>query len=70
MMTESFVIANGCRMAASLPCSIEEFLSAQNLPPRSVVVELNGEALPPSEFKARTLKAGDKLEVVKVVAGG
>ncbi len=69
-MTEGFVIANGRQMPAQLPCSIEEFLVRQNLPPRSVVVELNGEALPPSEFKSRTIHAGDKLEVVKVVAGG
>ncbi len=69
-MTEGFVIANGRQMPAQLPCSIEEFLVRQNLPPRSVVVELNGEALPPSEFKSRTIQAGDKLEVVKVVAGG
>ena len=35
-----------------------------------VVVELNGEALPPSEFKNRTIRVGDKLEIVKIVAGG
>ena len=38
--------------------------------PRSVVVELNGEAVPPSEFAERQLKAGDSMEIVKVVAGG
>jgi thiamine biosynthesis protein ThiS len=69
-MTESFVIANGRQMPAKLPCSIEAFLEEQNLPPRSVVVELNGEALPPSEFKNRTIRVGDKLEIVKIVAGG
>ena len=64
------VIANGQNIEAKLPCSIEEFLGAQKLPPRSVVVEHNGEAVAPSEFSGRALKAGDKLEIVKIVAGG
>jgi thiamine biosynthesis protein ThiS len=64
------VIANGKTIEAKLPCSIEEFLIAQKLLPRSVVVEHNGEAVAPSEFSGRTLKAGDKLEIVKIVAGG
>jgi len=64
------VIANGTSIEASLPCSIEQFLIAQNLLPRSVVVEHNGEAVAPSEFSGRELKAGDRLEIVKIVAGG
>jgi len=67
-MTE--VIANGNRVQAAVPCSIEEFLVAQNLLPRSVVVEHNGEAVAPSEFSQRQLRAGDRLEIVKIVAGG
>lgn len=64
------IIANGKPIAAKLPCSIEEFLVAQKLLPRSVVVEHNGEAVAPSEFSGRMLQAGDKLEIVKIVAGG
>jgi sulfur carrier protein len=64
------VMANGREVHARLPCSIEEFLLAQELLPRSVVVELNGEAVSPSEFPRRQLKAGDRLEIVKIVAGG
>jgi len=64
------VIANGKSVAAELPCSIEAFLVAQKLLPRSVVVEHNGEAVAPSEFSGRQLHAGDKLEIVKIVAGG
>jgi thiazole synthase len=66
----SRVIANGQSIEARLPCSIEEFLVAQKLLPRSVVVEHNGEAVAPSEFSQRRLQAGDKLEIVKIVAGG
>jgi thiamine biosynthesis protein ThiS len=64
------VTANGKLVEASLPCTVEEFLVAQGLLPRSVVVEHNGEAVAPSEFARRRLNAGDRLEIVKIVAGG
>ena len=60
-MTEPHVIANGQPLAASLPATLEQFLVAQGLPPRSVVVEHNGEAVAPSEFPHRQLQAGDLL---------
>jgi thiamine biosynthesis protein ThiS len=64
------IIANGQKVEAQLPCSIEQFLLSQKLLPRSVVVELNGEAIAPSEFSQRQLMVGDRLEIVKIVAGG
>ena len=69
-MEDRIVIANGQQVPAELPCSIEQFLVAQDLLPRSVVVELNGEAVAPSEFSSRSLAPGDRLEIVKIVAGG
>jgi thiamine biosynthesis protein ThiS len=69
-MNTATIIANGREVAATVPCSIEEFLVAQHLLPRCVVVELNGEAMSPSEFSRRHLKSGDRLEIVKIVAGG
>jgi sulfur carrier protein len=65
-----FVTANGRRIESAIPCTIEAFLVAQGLPSRSVVVEHNGEAVAPSEFSGRMLQAGDRLEIVKIVAGG
>ena len=64
------ITANGKAVEAQLPCTLEQFLVAQNLLPRSVVVEHNGEAVAPSEFGQRQLNAGDRLEIVKIVAGG
>jgi sulfur carrier protein len=64
------ITANGRPIEAALPCTIETFLIAQGLPPRSVVVEHNGEAVAPSEFPERRLQANDRLEIVKIVAGG
>lgn len=69
-MAAATVIANGEPVGANLPCSIEQFLLAQKLLPRSVVVEHNGEAVAPSEFSQRTLLDGDRLEIVRIVAGG
>jgi thiamine biosynthesis protein ThiS len=70
MQAAAIVIANGQPIESRLPCSIEAFLVAQNLLPRSVVVEHNGGAVAPSEFSRRNLSAGDRLEIVKIVAGG
>lgn len=64
------VTANGQPIEATLPCSLEDFLLAQKLLPRSVVVEHNGAAVAPSEFSQRQIAAGDRLEIVKIVAGG
>ena len=69
-MAESFVIANGQRIATELPCTLEEFLRRQQLLPRSVVVEHNGQAVAPSEFSALQLQPDDRLEIVRIVAGG
>ena len=70
MLKMASLTANGKPIEAKLPCSLEEFLVSQQLLPRSVVVEHNGEAVAPSEFSHRQLKVGDRLEIVKIVAGG
>ncbi len=64
------VTANGRAIEAVLPCTIEDFLLGQKLLPKSVVVEHNGEAVAPSEFGRRMVQAGDRLEIVQIVAGG
>ena len=69
-MKTGVVIANGSEACIELPCTLETFLASQDLLPRSVVVEHNGEAVSPSEFAARQLSEGDRLEIVRIVAGG
>ena len=64
------ILANGQLVTANLPCTLEQFLLAQGQRPRSVVVEHIGEAVAPSEFAQRPLCAGDRLEIVQIVAGG
>ena len=69
-MRAGSIAANGQRVTLPLPCSLEEFLRTQQLLPRSVVVEHNGEAVAPSEFSGRLVQDGDRLEIVRIVAGG
>lgn len=64
------VTANGKETQVTIPCTVEDFLQQLELPPRSVVVELNGEALTPSSFAGKQLHSGDRLEIVRIVAGG
>ena len=64
------ITANGKNFEFAGPGSLEQFLISQNLRPRSVVVELNGQAVAPSEFATRQIQGGDRLEIVQIVAGG
>lgn len=64
------VIANGETTPTEEPCTIEAFLVRCGLRPGSVVVEHNGEAVAPSEFSRIQVGDGDRLEIVKIVAGG
>jgi thiamine biosynthesis protein ThiS len=64
------ITANGKQIETTFPCTVEQFLLSQNLLPRSVVVEHNGQAVAPSEFPSRELQRGDRLEIVRIVAGG
>ncbi len=66
----NLIVANGKPVQAIFPCTLEDFLISQKLLPRSVVVEHNGEAVSPSEFSTRALQPGDRLEIVRIVAGG
>lgn len=70
MKPQQALVANGKPVVAQFPCSLREFLLAQGLAPQSVVVEHNGEAISPSQFADQALKPGDRLEIVKIVAGG
>ena len=64
------VTVNGSETPVDLPSTLEEFLITQDLPPRSVVIELKGEAIVSSEITTRKLQADDRLEIVRIVAGG
>jgi len=64
------VTANGKDYDAPAGTSVEGFIRLRGLDPRLIVVELNGEALERSRYAATTLSDGDRLELVRAVAGG
>jgi len=64
------VTANKQLIEVNLPCTLKEFIEKRELRARSVVVELNGSAISPSEFSTKEIQDGDQLEIVNIVAGG
>jgi sulfur carrier protein len=64
------VILNGSARELADGTGLLELIEQLGLRPGSVVVERNGEALVRSEMDAVTLADGDRLELVRAVAGG
>lgn len=50
--------------------TIQKLLAARGLDEATVVVEINGEILPPDKFAATSPKAGDVIELIQFVGGG
>lgn len=61
---------NGEPRSVAPGTGIAELLAQFGLPPQSVLVELNGTALFRAEWAGVTLAEGDRVEVIRVVAGG
>jgi thiamine biosynthesis protein ThiS len=70
-MTGSFftVIVNG-EVRQVRGQSVAEVIEELGLPATTVLVEHNGEALRRSEWKDRTVREGDRFEILRVAAGG
>ncbi len=64
------IIANGCTTEVPSNIRLVEFLKSRGQVPSRVVVERNGSALSPSELCKVSLEPGDRLEIVRIVAGG
>ncbi len=50
--------------------TIAELIDRYQLPPQSILVEHNGFALHRHEWAKRSLAEGDRIEFIRVVAGG
>ena len=50
--------------------TIAELIHFYQLPPQSILVEHNGVALHRHEWPERLLAEGDRIEFIRVVAGG
>lgn len=64
------IFANGRSLQVESGVTVQSFLESKKINPRSVMVEINGEALLRDEFDNRQFSHGDRVEVVRVVAGG
>lgn len=64
------VVVNGDPVEVADSVSIAELIAVLDLRKRVAAVEHNGDAVPPSEFASRRLAEGDRLELVRTVAGG
>ena len=61
---------NGEPRAVRVGASLPELLDELGLPPQTVLVEHNGVALFRKDWPTIQLAAGDRLEIIRVVAGG
>jgi sulfur carrier protein len=64
------VTANGRRFELGVPTTVAAFIRERELDPMYVVVERNGEPLERSRYDEVELADGDRLELVRAVAGG
>jgi sulfur carrier protein len=64
------IVANGKPREVPEGATIVDFLSSLGWKPAWVVVELNGEPVERARLAECRLAEGDRLEVVRAVAGG
>ncbi|MCA1830932.1 MAG: sulfur carrier protein ThiS [Actinobacteria bacterium] len=64
------IVANGKQRAVDEGSTIGDFLQTLGWKPEWVVVEHNGVPLERARFESEALHDGDRIEVVRAVAGG
>lgn len=64
------VVANGKAVALRDGATVVDLLAALNMTGKVVAVEHNGDALIRNEHEHRQLCDGDRVELVRAVAGG
>ena len=61
---------NGEHVDAREAMTIADLVNRYQLPPQSILVEHNGLAVHRREWEERPLSEGDRIEFIRVVAGG
>ncbi len=64
------IVLNGQAHKVAAGCTLRELLHELQLDPRWIVAELNGEPISREQFGDAALAPGDRLELVRPVAGG
>ncbi len=61
---------NGERTDSRGAQTVDDLVRCFELPPETVLVEHNGIALHRREWRETSLNEGDRIEIIRVVAGG
>lgn len=64
------VVTNGKPTAVEPGWTVEDLIKSLDLDPRFVIVEHNGEAVERKLYAEVRLSIGDRIELVRAVAGG
>lgn len=64
------ILLNGETTETGEAKTIAELVGCYQLPPQSILVEHNGLAVHRHEWPERPLAEGDRIEFIRVVAGG
>lgn len=64
------ILLNGDPFSLEADATVSDLIAQLALGGRRVAVELNEEVLPRSEYPARRLQSGDRVEVVRAIGGG
>jgi thiamine biosynthesis protein ThiS len=61
---------NGKQIELEGPTPLLDYVASLGVDWRAIAVELNGDILERSQYGAAVLKAGDRVEIVRMVGGG
>jgi sulfur carrier protein len=64
------ILLNGASTTIPDQLTIAQLLDDNGLASRRVAIEVNGTIVPRSDQAARTLQAGDRVEIVHALGGG
>ncbi len=70
MPAHATVMVNGAPMEVAEGSSVDDLLHLLELDAKWVLVERNGEPVPRGQLAGTALSDGDRLELVRAVAGG
>lgn len=64
------ITVNGKAREIEGEMALPAFLRAHDIDPRLVAVAINGDVIPKDAYEAARVRAGDTLEIVRMVGGG
>ena len=64
------IVLNGHEADVASDATLADVVASAGLAGRRVAIEVNREIVPRSDYRARVLAAGDRIEVVHAIGGG